>query len=185
MAVWKLEAGIDFTTFSFVLEGDKAFFQGLVKDYFDESKPVSAAWRPLYMRRDEPMKHPDFFEVDGTDVLAASERAVDCLKDFLNAKTELLPIRTDAGPYYVLNVLNFVDCLDRKASAYTATPDGTIVSYSELEFDEEKLEGHGLFKIPQLPYVTFISSDIQEQCEQDGLEGLVFDTESNLAWYED
>lgn len=185
MAVWKLETGTDFTAFSFLLEEDKTFFHELVKDHFDELKPVSGIWRPLYMRSEEPMKHPDFFEIDGTDVLAASQRAVDRLKDFLNGRIELLPIHTDAGSYYALNILNTVDCLDKEASEYTATKDGTIVAYSLLEFDEEKLEGQGLFKIPQLPYAIFLTSDIQEQCEEDGLEGLVFDVESNLAWYPD
>lgn len=183
MAVWALETGYDFTPFYFPLEEDKTFFQDLVKNYFEESKTVVEKWRLLYMLRGEPMKHPDFFEIDDTDVIAISQKGVDSLNVFLKETIELLPIETDAGRYYALNVLNFVDCLNKEESVYIATKDGTIVSYSLLEFNQEKLKEHAIFKIPELPYCTFVSDDILEQCEDHYLQGLVFETELNLVWY--
>lgn len=185
MAVWTLETESSHTEFKFAIEEDKNFFLELVKNYFEESKPAQEHWRILYMVRDEPMKHPDFFEIEHTDVIAISQKAVDDLKDFLQHKVELLPIETDAGRYYAINVLDIVDCLNREESDFTATKNGIIVSFSSLEFSKEKLQNHSIFKIPELPYQTFISDDIQELCEEKYLRGLIFNTESNLVWYSD
>ncbi|MEO6329420.1 MAG: DUF1629 domain-containing protein [Ginsengibacter sp.] len=183
MSVWSLITASNYTTFYFPLQEDKVFFHEIVKNYFEKSKKAEQNWRPLYMLRGEPMKHPDFFEIDNTDIVAISQKAVDSLLPFLNKQIELLQIETDAGRYYALNVLNFVDCLDQEKSVYTATKDGTIVSYSSLEFDKSKLGSNAIFKISQLPYMTFCSDDIQEQCEELNLPGLVFDIETNLVWY--
>jgi len=183
MAVWRLESDTNFTEFSFPLEEDQNFFRQLVKESFDEAKPLSSKWRPLHLLRGEPRKHPDFFEIDDTGVIAVSSKSLHFLRDFLNAKIETLPIETDAGRYYALNVLNFVDCLNKRDSDCVATKEGLIVNYSLLEFDPEKLGHHSIFKIPELPYQTFVSDDIQEQCEEENLQGLLFDAEVNLVWY--
>jgi hypothetical protein len=183
MAIWRLEGDSDFTSFSFPLEEDKTFFHELTENYFEESKEIAKKWRTIYMLRNEPMKHPDFFEIDNTDVIAVSQNAADNLGPLLNRAIELLPIDTDAGRYYALNILNFVDCLNKEESDFVATKDGIIVSYSSLEFNQEKIGNNVIFKIPELPYQIFISDDIQEQCEEEGLQGLLFDTESNLVWY--
>jgi hypothetical protein len=183
MDVWRLETDTNSTNFNFPIEEDKSFFHELVKQFFEQSKPVSEKWRLLYLLRSEPRKQVDFFEIDETDVIAISQNAVDILKAFLNEKVELLPIETDAGRYYALNVLNFVDCLDKAESDFVATKGGTIVSHSLLEFKQEKLKGNGIFKIPELPYDVFVTGDFQELCEDEYLRGLVFDTTSNLVWY--
>jgi hypothetical protein len=95
----------------------------------------------------------------------------------------LLPFETDAGRYYVLNVLNFIDCLDKEASKFSATRDGTIVSYSLLEFNEDMIGANIIFKIPQKPYTTFVTDEFQDICENEHLRGLMFDPDSNLIWY--
>jgi len=184
-AVWSLETDNDFTKFYFPLEEDKKKFDEIVVNYFEQSKPVSKFWPILLMLRGEPMKHPDFFEIDNSNTLAISEKALGHIKGGLNKQIELLPIQTDAGMYYILNVLNFVDCLNLNESKYIATSNGIIVSYSLLEFEEKKLSEQNMFKIPQLPYYTFISSYIHDQCEDHDLHGLTFDPRLNLVWYAD
>ncbi len=183
MAIWTFETETDFTKFYFPIQEEKEFFHGLVKNYFEESKPVLKMWHTLCILRGEPMKHPDFFEIDGTDVIAISQRAVDSFKVFLSKTIELLPLETDSGRYYALNVLNFVDCLNREESKYVATQSGMILSYTLLEFNEAKLGDNTIFKIPELPYHTFITDNIQDECEKNYLRGLVFDTKRNLVWY--
>lgn len=182
MAVWLLETDNDFTAFIFPLEDDKAFFQDLAKSHFEESKTALHLWRPLYMLRSEPMKHPDFFEIDGTDVIAISQKSADSIHAFSNHSVELLPIETDAGRYYALNILGFLDCLNKEESVFVAAKNGAIVSYSLLEFNEEALGHNVIFKIPELPYFTFISDDFVEQYEDNHLKGLLIDPQSNLVW---
>lgn len=184
MAIWALQTSNDFTTFHFLTEEDKAFFDDLAKNYFEPAQPVSEKWCTLFMMRGEPMKHPDFFEIEGTDVIAMSENAAGVMKPLL-AQTELLPIETDAGKYYALNVLNFVDCLNKEESDYVETKDGKIVSYSSLEFDEKKIGDASIFRLPQLPYQVFAASDIEDRCEEDELRGLLFDPDTNMVWHAD
>ncbi|MEO6231101.1 MAG: DUF1629 domain-containing protein [Ferruginibacter sp.] len=183
MAIWTLEADYDFTTFDFSSDGDKIYFDFLVKNYFEASKLIAQNWRPLNMIRNEPKKHPDFFEIGSSDVIAISKAAVDTLKDSLNDNVELLEIETDAGKYYAMNILNFVDCLNKEESKYEATKGGTIVKYSLLVFDEEKLRENKIFKVPEMPFCTFVTDEIRETCEEKYLRGLFFDTEINLVWY--
>src|SRR4051812_24771851 len=114
MAVWALETETNFTSFCFPIKEDKEFFHELVTEYFDDSKSVRNIWHELYLLREEPKKHPDFFEIDETDILAISEKAVKTLANFFNRRIELLPVSTDAGKYFALNVLNFIDCLNEK-----------------------------------------------------------------------
>ena len=64
MAIWKLETDTDFTSFIFPFEEDHLFFNELVKGHFEESLPVKSNWRPLFMLRGEPKKHPDFFDIE-------------------------------------------------------------------------------------------------------------------------
>ena len=183
MAIWTLETDSDFTGFCFPIEDDKIWFEKLVKEYFEESKPVSGVWRTLYMLRGEPMKQADFFSIGESDVIAMSQKALERLAVFLKDKIELLPVETDAGRYYALNVLNFVDCLDKQESEYKSTKGGSIVAYSLLEFDEEKLGDNYIFKIPEMPYQTFITDEMQEQIEREQISGLLFDKDINLVWY--
>lgn len=183
MAIWTLDTDSDFTQFYFPIKEDKTLFHDLVKNYFEECKAVSEKWKQLLMMRGEPMKHPDFFSIDETDVIAISQNAVESLKEFLGYKIELLPIKTDSGMYYALNVLNFVDCLNNSESEFQSTKGGVIVSYSLLEFDEEKLGKNKIFKIPEIPYQIFITHSIQEQYDREDFRGLMFDKNSNLIWY--
>jgi hypothetical protein len=185
MALWTLELDSNHNSFRFPLDGDKILFDELVSNCFENSQPVSDKWQTLYMLRTEPKKHSDFFEIEQSDVIAISQKAADCLKQLIASTIELLPIETDAGKYYALNVLNFVDCLNRKESVYVAAKDGVIASYSSLEFFQDKIPKHGFFKIPELPYCTFVSDYVLDECEENFLQGLVFDTESNLAWSSD
>jgi hypothetical protein len=183
MTIWELETDSGFTAFPFSLEEDRAFFHKLIESHFTDLKPASGIWYPIYLQRDFPMKLPDFFEIDNTGIIAISQTALKQLNVFFNNKIELLPVETDAGKYYVLNVLNFVDCLDKESSKFSAARNGTIVSYTLLEFSKEKIGNNVIFRIPELPYKTFITDDFQDICEQENLQGLLFDPEMNLIWY--
>jgi hypothetical protein len=182
MAIWKLETDTDFTSFYFTRNEDQEYFHELVKNFFDELKPIKPYWKTFFMLRGEPKKHPDFFDIEETGIIAMSQKVVDLISPALNDAIELLPIETDAGKYYVMNVLNFVDCLKKNESVYQAAAANIISEYTTLELDAEKLMDHAIFKIPELPYTVFISNIILDYCEEHQLEGLVFDEESNLIW---
>ncbi len=183
MNTWKFQSGTDFTPFHFTNEEDAILFNKLVEDYFEESKSVKEIWKEFSLKRGEPKKHPDFFEIGNSGVLAISEEALDYTKEFFTDKIELLPIHTDAGLYFVINVLNVIDAFDKEESEFVATPYGQIIDYFTIDFHAEKIEGQALFKIPELPYVTFVSGEFLEYCDT-VYAGLEFDSEVNLIWYD-
>jgi hypothetical protein len=185
MAIWTLETDSNFTTFYFPIEEDKVLFHQLVTDYFDASKSILEKWRTLYLLRDSPKKHPDFFSIDGTDIIAISQNAVNKLINFLQDEIELLSLETDAGKYYALNLLKFVNCLDHEKSKYDSIDEGPIVKYSILEFSEEKIGKNMIFKIPELPYQVLITQKFAYQIEMRDLRGLLFDRTINLLWYKE
>ena len=183
MGIWNLEISINYTEFFFLDEEDKAEFHKLAQDHFEISTLIVQKWQTLYMQRGNPKKNTDFFEIDGSGIFAIIQNALNILSEYLKGFVEVLPIKTDCGKYYALNVINVIDCLDKQASKYIATNNGCIVSYSLLEFDENKLGESLFFKIPQLPYQIFIADPLYEIYETNDLRGLVFDPEVNLVWY--
>lgn len=182
MVVWSLQIASDYTEFNFVDDDDENRFEELVKEFFEEGKPLSEKWKPFSMIRGELKKHPDFFEIGGTRVIAMSERALDYLSQYI-VKTEFLPIDTDCGKYYAINTLNIIDCLDKEESSYTATDQGIVVRYRYLDLFPEKFASNRLFKIPEMPYSVLVTSFIMEECELEDFMGLEMDVYSNLVWH--
>lgn len=181
MIIWGLQAASDYTDFIFVDEDSENWFEKIVEDYFEESKPVEDKWEVCSMLRGEFKKHPDFFEIANSGVIAMSKRAKDVLESFV-VKTEFLPINTDAGVYYAINVLNVLDCLNKEESKFVSTKQGQIVEFTYIDFYPEMLEGNNLFKIPEMPYRTFVSSVFLEEYEMNDFEGLEIDKSLNLIY---
>ncbi len=183
MDIWELVSDIGYTNFSFPILEEKSQFKKFNEEYFETSLLVGDKWKRLGMITGEPMKHPDFFEVEETGVIAASEKAINVLERHLNDAVELLPIETDIGKFYILNVTYFIDCFNKSKSLFTASNTGTVVSYIKLEFNEKKIGESAIFKIPELPYRIFLSDKIESLCKRQNLRGLEFDPELNLVWY--
>lgn len=183
MSIWRFQADTNFTPFHFTNEEDSKLFNKLVEEYFEESKSVIELWKEFSLKRGEPKKHPDFFEIENSGILAISEDALGDTRVFFSDKIELLPIHTDAGLYYVINVLNIIDAFDKEESEFVATPYGQITDYFTIYFHAEKIKGQALFKIPELPYDTFVSGEFLDYCDT-VYAGLEYDSEVNLIWYD-
>lgn len=182
MAVWILETNQNNTFFKFIFEEDKIFFNEFVNDYFDENKRISNGWHTICLVRDEPRKDTDFFFIGESDVIAISQKALECFKGLL-PNGEFLPIETDRGKYYALNSINVINCLDKESSNFTVANGGIIANYTFLEFKDELLGDEIIFKIPELPYMIFATDKVHEICEVENLRGLLFDPKANLVWY--
>lgn len=183
MDVWELQVEIDVTKFIFVSHQEESIFNEFKVSFFEQGESIKHFWEPVYMIRESPKKYTDFFEFYNNDLIAISQKARDRLDPLFGDKVELLPIETDAGKYYTLNVLNEIDCLDKDESKFAATPNGTIVSYTTLEFNQQKIGRNIIFKIPELPYTVFVTDEFQDICEENYLKGLLFDPDTNLIWY--
>ena len=181
--IWILTLDSSYTNYSFLSKKEEEKFENSILIQFNNGNLIAPFWSSLYLRRMEPKKHPDFFEIADSGIIAISQRAVTFLETELKGAVELLPIETDAGRFYAMNILKVVDCLNRNESKYESTKGGTIVSYSLLEFDKNKIGENQIFKIPEMPYCVFITNDFWKSCRDKNLRGLLFDTDTNLVWY--
>jgi hypothetical protein len=97
-----------------------------------------------------------------------SERAVRVLEDLLRPNGELLPLRADLDAAYAFfNITAIVDALDRERSTceFWSDPPTTAVEIDHFEFHEEKLRGHAIFRLRELPMEVIVSDEFKRRVE--------------------
>ncbi len=102
---------------------------------------------------------------------AFSLRAVIALRDLLEPNGQLLPIA--GGNYFAYNLLTIADALDRDASEGIAA-----FEISRFEFRPNLVESLVIFRIPEKPYLTFVTDIFVNRVAQADLKGFDF----QLAW---
>jgi hypothetical protein len=80
-----------------------------------------------------------------------NERAFEALRSPLEMTTEVLPIRHEDEILYLVNVLECVNCLDRKATTFAQDDKGTPIYFSPkiYVFFPTRLPECSLMKIPE------------------------------------
>lgn len=181
--IYELYMASDFTEFTFPINSEKKRFEDICKNYIEEQKSAIEVWEKPIMLRGEPKKQSEFFEIEDSGMIAVNKDFFTFLGlEFNLDNIELLPIETDLGEYCLMNVLNVIECLDLRESEYTALPNGQISEYKILDFYLEKIKGHSIFKVPQLPYNTFVTSKLLDFCQGYEVLGLEFDYNVNFVW---
>jgi hypothetical protein len=182
MIVWLQRISSDLTSFVFPKENEQLAFEG-IKDQFHLIESMGFKWQSPIMCRLEPKIHPDFFEIPDSDIIAVSERVYGALMKLKCDNLEFLPIGTDSGRYYAIHIVKTLDCLDHAISEYTAIADGQIINYKYLDFLPGRIPNNiAFFKIPEMPYTTFVTDTLQDLCDDNGFIGLEFDPGHNLVW---
>ena len=171
----------DFTKFVFPIAEQKEKFLYIVKECFDKGKSANSVWEHFILRRDEPMKTSNIIELDDTGIIAFDNYSFSKLEklDLFNNDLECLPLQTDIGEFKVLNILKFVDCLDKENSELTLDADGKILNYTSLKFYNQKLNGIHFFKVPELPKLMIVSFEVLDECMSNSLLGLELDMDIN------
>jgi uncharacterized protein DUF1629 len=88
---------------------------------------------------------------------------------------ELLPLTCD-GPvrFYVVNMLDIVDCLDEDHLVTDRYSDGQISSVKKYVFQPGSIDGHHLFKCKQSLLDDLVSAEFKALVEEKGLVGAYF-----------
>lgn len=178
--IWKFVASSGFSEFYFPINDQRKLFKQQVAEYFKNGYSLMEMWKPLGLLRKKSKKFPDFFEIDNSGVIAISQTALEESNHFFNDDIELLPLRTDAGEYFAINILKFIDCFNKEISNCKLNEFNTITSYKFIELYEERLEGVHFFKIPELPFTNLVVNDVLEFYEKKAFLGLEFDENVNL-----
>ena len=103
---------------------------------------------------------------------AFSQRAVDLLRDVLEANGELLPVRHKLGIYHFFNCTRLANAID--VSTSSKTPSG-LADIGNLFFNEEMLTDElSVFKDRSLPSIQLCAQRFVDRVHSAGLQGFVF-----------
>jgi hypothetical protein len=133
---------------------------------------IAGTWQPL--RIVGPVR--DF--VDLTGIMGSfvfSQRAVDALRDLLEANGELLPLKCSTGQYFAYNLTTVADVLSWKESEikWLKKP-VTAFSIERFVLKPRKLEGLEVFRLPEKPSETFVTEQFVHRAQSAGLKGFRF-----------
>ena len=95
---------------------------------------------------------------------------------------ELLPYPTEVGTYYLVNVLDEGNYLDRnRTECDEILPNGHCYGINKYVFNEKALQGKHLFRIPDDGVIRFVSGEFIDTCKQHKLQGIYL-TDSVKVW---
>lgn len=155
-----------------------------LRSLFESPRRVGKRWRRFVARFDGEKQRTrpigDFPSWAGFP-LVASARAWEALAPLVSARVEALPLVVRHGgkdlPYFVLHVLDVVDCLDREHAVLDWMPakgdrDAYVFAIDEYSFVRTKIHGHEMFRIPEKPNEIFCSQQARDTIVASKLRGL-------------
>ncbi|MCM0759876.1 hypothetical protein M7775_15055 [Sporomusa sphaeroides DSM 2875] len=173
MRIWHLDADVNnFDNLTTLKQKDWETLR------FDGRK-LFETWKPLAVRVIEDRKISDTPGLSsGAPVL--SPRAISVLQELVGDTVEVLPLICSSGEYYVINVLDVVDCIDyEKAEFKRYEHSGRIMRFIKYAFKSECIKGKHIFKIVDEPVRRpFVSDEFRNKVIESGLEGFEFE----LVW---
>ena len=146
-----------------------------------DGSPRADQWKPvevLRVRADGGRKfNPSDFPWLFSDVLVMRRRAVDALRDILDAHGEILPLATDDDvELFAFNSLT-VDALDEARSTVERFPDSNEIMWiKKIAFIETAIHGLDIFRLPGRASATYVSERFVDRVNAAGLVGLDFET---------
>jgi hypothetical protein len=155
-------------------------------DYFQThfvAQLMAQSWQPPAIRIEGKSKRLRDFVSWMNQVPVISEKARITLEPLLGKNCEILPLTELRGkPYYGVNVLTVLDCLDHACSDILYAPDDPmkILRISRYVFDLEKVPRHiPIFKIPDDNFGSvFVQQPFVDLVIENGLCGASFEDPS-------
>jgi hypothetical protein len=171
MTVWEIVPDSDLYHCLALMDKDK--YWDVVHSF--QGKPLLESWIPLEIYIDEVKLSGDFPSLPGGMPPIFNKRAVDILRHLMEHSVEILPLKSDRGELYAVNVLDVVDCLDNPLSDIKYLPSGGVMHIDRYIFKEGCLNGKHIFKIhEEITNRVFVSDAFKEVVEKENLEGLIF-----------
>ncbi len=166
-----------FAGIGFSMDDDDA-----ITDIHWTDAPLLATWKPrrCHVFDDDPPVDGDFPSLcNFCRIPLMSERAWIALRPLIGFCCEALPIIHPSGrPYFIVHVMNTIDCLDAEASEVSRSEvrKNRINRIYRYALKDRMLYGQHLFKLPYLSGGELIVNDEFRKCvEKNGLRGLCFE----------
>ena len=143
-----------------------------------------SSWRPPEVYIHNPkLEKGNFFHLCSGGFVVDSY-AAGRLRTVLELAGELLPLTHEGHQYYLLNILECVNCLDANTTEWVmGKTSGAKIRVMKYQFNADKISESTLFKIPETASAEmFCISGLKDpedefkwQVENSGLKGLVFE----------
>lgn len=174
MRIWRLDFPEEEELLSVLLKGfsvkELQSFDGRPQEGWEEAELEIDGRRPP-VRPDCPYLW--------APIPVLSDRARRALEGLLGDDVEWLPARLEGERYWLANVTNLVDGLDRERSDYEWLEGEGIIWVREYQMLEAAVDGQAVFKLSDDPLdFPFVSEEVKRRAEEEGIVGLRF----KLAW---
>lgn len=157
-----------------VLLSDEEEYKKLL--YF-EGKRKRSAWEPVSASivGNNSGDIGDFIPF-APGILVCNEKALSILRRNCEVEIEALDMQVKGEHYWMINVINVIDCFDEDRAVYRKSPfEDTIVEVNKYSFEASRLSNTFLFKVPQLVRThVFCTSRFRSLYDSEGLTGLEF-----------
>lgn len=173
MKIWRLENDLD--NYDYLVLENESDWEMINDTYEFNGKRISGIWNPIEVVAYVDTKIGDsLYLFPGGPIF--SERAVEVLKEFLEDRAEILPIKYNKGSFYVINITNVIQAVDIDKSKVVRFPSsGRIMKFESIAFFKEKLDNQPIFKISELPRTqVFVSDSFRESVINNNLTGFKF-----------
>jgi hypothetical protein len=150
-----------------------------LEEIFDCNEPVASRWKPVraVVLDPEPKEAGDFPVLyDYPRLPVFSQRAWDVLNARIDCRWEALPIiHPSQKPFYLIHVMEEIDCVDNARSEIERYHDGRVASIERFCLKPELLVGKHIFRTPLASGSYLLVDDVFRQVVEDhNLKGLKF-----------
>ena len=159
--------------------GTHALTGDQLEEIFDCPDPVASLWKPIRVQvlDEEPREagdFPPFYDYPLAPVF--SQRAWDVLNARIACRWEALPvIHPSRKPFYLIHVMDTIDCVDHVRSKIEYYDDGRVASIERYCLKPELLVGKHIFRTPMASRGDLLVDDVfREVVETHKLKGLKF-----------
>jgi hypothetical protein len=110
------------------------------------------------------------------DPMVLSQRALDALVPMIGPSVQQVPLEFAEGDYVAINIIRVIDSMDLKNSEVDFyRVDGSFKGIKRYAFKPEVLEHEWIFKIPQAPWLAFVTDRFVDAVAEAGLTGFEFE----------
>ena len=147
---------------------------------FHKAKPMAKKWTPITVHAfdDNPGPDGDFPSLNDYSLIPIfSERAWAILKPLIGTSVEALPIIYPSGkPFYMINIIGAVDCLDESRSEVTRNDFSNRISRIwRYAFISKPMNGKHILQLPtESGSDVLVSESFRSLYEHRNLQGLLF-----------
>ena len=117
----------------------------------------------------------DVFSVEISSFIL-NEKSYKVLYPYLKKHSQIFKIKSDNKIFYVVNVIDIIDCLnyDESELKYFSSS-GRVMDVEKYVFKTEKLKNATIFKLPEFPKsISYVTEEFKKAVEENNIKGFKF-----------